>query len=195
MGRYGVVTRGSVMAEQTPGGFAGVYRVLRELEQTGSVLRGYYIETLGAAQFAAPATVDRMRGHVSDDDRPSDAAAVTLAATDPANPYGAALPWPERGEESAGHRPARKAGSLVVLHDGRLVVYLERGGRKVLVFDDDPARQAAAAASLIATVRAKRISRLTIETADGRPVASTPFGEALLEVGFERTIKGLRIDA
>jgi ATP-dependent Lhr-like helicase len=195
VGRYGVVTRGSVMAEQTPGGFAGVYRVLRELEQTGAVLRGYYIETLGAAQFAAPATVDRMRGHVSDDDRPSDAAAVTLAATDPANPYGAALPWPERGEVAAGHRPARKAGSLVVLHDGRLIAYLERGGRKVLVFDDDPARLAAAASSLIATVRAKRISRLTIETADGRPVASTQLGEALLDAGFEPTIKGLRIDA
>ncbi len=158
-------------------------------------LRGYYIETLGAAQFAAPSTVDRMRGHVSDDDRPTDAAALTLAATDPANPYGAALPWPERTEESAGHRPARKAGSLVVMHDGRLVAYLERGGRKVLVFDDDPARLAAAAASLVATVRAKRISRLSIETADGQSVASTPLGEALLEAGFERTIKGLRLDA
>ncbi len=195
VGRYGVVTRGSVMAEQTPGGFAGVYRVLRELEQTGAVLRGYYIETLGAAQFAAPSTVDRMRGHASDDDRPTDAAAVTLAATDPANPYGAALPWPERTEESAGHRPGRKAGSLVVMHDGRLVAYLERGGRKALVFDDDPARLAAAAASLVATVRAKRISRLSIETADGQSVASTPLGEALLEAGFERTIKGLRLDA
>ncbi|KAA1400153.1 ATP-dependent helicase [Aeromicrobium ginsengisoli] len=197
VGRYGVVTRGSVMAEQTPGGFAGVYRVLRELEQTGAVLRGYYIETLGAAQFAAPATVDRMRGHVTDDDRPSDAAALTLAATDPANPFGAALPWPERSSDDEGtrHRPARKAGSLVVIHDGRLVAYLERGGRKVLVFDGDPVRLSAAAASLAGTVRAKRISRLSIETADGRPVAGTPFGEALVEAGFERTIKGLRLDA
>ncbi|KQV75871.1 DEAD/DEAH box helicase [Aeromicrobium sp. Root344] len=197
VGRYGVVTRGSVMAEQTPGGFAGVYRVLRELEQTGAVLRGYYIETLGAAQFAAPATVDRMRGHVTDDDRPSDAAALTLAATDPANPFGAALPWPERSTDDEGtrHRPARKAGSLVVIHDGRLVAYLERGGRKVLMFDDQPARLAAAAASLATTVRAKRISRLSIETADGQSVAGTPFGEALLEAGFERTIKGLRLDA
>lgn len=197
VGRYGVVTRGSVMAEQTPGGFAGVYRVLRELEQTGSVLRGYYIETLGAAQFAATSTVDRMRAHATDDERPTDAAALTLAATDPANPYGAALAWPGRAadDESARHRPARKAGSLVVLHDGRLVAYLERGGKKALVFDDDPARLAAAAASLASTVRGRRISRLTIETAGGQPVASTTFGEALLEAGFERTIKGLRLDA
>ncbi|MGA8988164.1 ATP-dependent helicase [Aeromicrobium sp.] len=197
VGRYGVVTRGSVMAEQTPGGFAGIYRVLRELEQTGAVLRGYYIETLGAAQFAASSTVDRMRGHVSDDDRPTDSPALTLAATDPANPYGAALPWPERraDDESSRHRPARKAGSLVVLHDGRAVLYLERGGKKVLVLDEDPARLAAAAASLASTVRARRIGRLSIETADGRPVSSTALGAALLEAGFEPTIKGLRLDA
>ncbi|MBD8607769.1 ATP-dependent helicase [Aeromicrobium sp. CFBP 8757] len=197
VGRYGVVTRGSVMAEQTPGGFAAIYRVLRELEQSGSVLRGYYIETLGAAQFGAPATVDRMRAFVLEDDRPTDAAAVTLAATDPANPYGAALPWPDRpvDEASTRHRPARKAGSLVVLHDGHLVLYLERGGKKALVFDDDPARLEAAGRSLATLVRARRMSRLTVETADGRPVASSPLGAALLEAGFEQTIKGVRIDA
>jgi len=197
VGRYGVVTRGSVMAEQTPGGFAAVYRVLRELEQTGAVLRGYYIETLGAAQFGAPATVDRMRAHVIEDDRPTDAVALTLAATDPANPYGASLPWPERAADDEGsrHRPARKAGSIVVLHDGHLVLYLERGGKKALVFDDDPARLAAAARSLVSTVRARRISRLTIETSGGQPVSSSPLGEALLEAGFERSIKGVRLDA
>ncbi|MCL3818054.1 ATP-dependent helicase [Aeromicrobium wangtongii] len=197
VGRYGVVTRGSVMAEQTPGGFAAVYRVLRELEQTGAVLRGYYVETLGAAQFGAPATVDRMRAFVLEDDRPTDAPALTLAATDPANPYGAALPWPERAADDEGtrHRPARKAGSIVVLHDGRLVLYLERGGKKALVFDDDPARLAAAARSLVATVRARRIHRLAIESAAGQPVAGSPLGEALLEAGFERSIKGVRLDA
>jgi ATP-dependent Lhr-like helicase len=197
VGRYGVVTRGSVMAEQTPGGFSAVYRVLRELEQTGAVLRGYYVETLGAAQFGAPATVDRMRAYVLDDERASDDPALTLAATDPANPYGAALPWPERPADDEGtkHRPARKAGSIVVLHDGRLVLYLERGGKKALVFDDDPARLAAAARSLVTTVRARRISRLTIETAGGQPVAASLVGEALLEAGFERSIKGVRLDA
>ncbi len=197
VGRYGVVTRGSVMAEQTPGGFAAIYRVLRELEQTGSVLRGYYIETLGAAQFAAPSTIDRLRGHVSDDDRPTDSPGVTLAATDPANPYGAALPWPDReaGDDSSRHRPARKAGSLVVIHDGRLVLYLERGGKKALVFDHDPIRLSAAALSLASIVHARRIHRLSIETANGQPVGSTPFGEALREAGFERVLKGLRLDA
>lgn len=198
VGRYGVVTRGSVMAEQTPGGFAAIYRLLRELEQTGSVLRGYYIETLGAAQFGAPATVDRMRAHVLDDERATDSSAITLAATDPANPYGAALPWPDRptdDEGASGHRPARKAGSIVVMHDGRLVLYLERGGKKALVFDDNPARLAAAARSLVSTVRSRRISRLTIETAGGQPIASSPLGEALLEAGFERSIKGVRLDA
>ncbi|KAA1373617.1 ATP-dependent helicase [Aeromicrobium fastidiosum] len=197
VGRYGVVTRGSVMAEQTPGGFAAIYRVLRELEQSGSVLRGYYIETLGAAQFGAPATVDRMRAFVLDDERPTDATAVTLAATDPANPYGAALAWPERPVDDAGtrHRPARKAGSLVVMHDGHLVLYLERGGKKALVFDDDPARLTAAARSLVSLVRARRMSRLTIETVDARPVASSALGEALIEAGFEQTVKGLRLDA
>lgn len=198
VGRYGVVTRGSVMAEQTPGGFSAVYRVLRELEQSGSVLRGYYIETLGAAQFGAPATVDRMRAHVVEDDRPTDAPALTLAATDPANPYGAALPWPDRiadDQTSTGHRPARKAGSVVVMHDGHLVLYLERGGKKALVFDDDPTRLAAAAGSLASTVRARRISRLTVETSGGQPISSSPLGQALLDAGFEPTIKGVRLDA
>ncbi len=194
LGRYGVVTRGSVMAEGTPGGFAGVYRVLRELEQTGACLRGYYIETLGAAQFAAPATVDRMRTHVNDDDAVTDAEALTLAATDPANPFGAALPWPTRAVEST-HRPARKAGSLVVIHDGRLVLYLERGGKKALAFDEEPARLAAASASLASTVRARRVHRLSVETVDGRPITDSPLGEALREAGFERTPKGLRLDA
>ncbi len=194
LGRYGVVTRGSVMAEGTPGGFAGVYRVLRELEQTGACLRGYYIDTLGAAQFAVPSTVDRMRTHVSDDDAVADVEALTLAATDPANPFGAALPWPARTTDSQ-HRPARKAGSLVVLHDGRLVLYLERGGKKALVFDHDPARLAASAASLAATVRARRVHRLTVETVDGEPITDTPLGHALRDAGFERTPKGVRLDA
>ena len=202
LGRYGVVTRGSVMAEGTPGGFAGVYRVLRELEQTGACLRGYYIDSLGAAQFAAPATVDRMRTHVNAGghlplagaDPVTDAPALTLAATDPANPFGAALPWPERAVQSR-HRPARKAGSLVVMHDGRLVLYLERGGKKALVFDDDPAHLAAAAASLTAVVRGRRVHRLSVETVDGAPITDSPLGEALRAAGFERTPKGLRLDA
>ena len=181
LGRYGVVTRGSVMAEQTPGGFAAVYRVLRELEQTGACLRGYFVESLGAAQFAAPATIDRLRGHLRDDDTPTQAAAIVLAATDPAQPFGAALPWPDRLADDAatGHRPARKAGAMAVLHDGQLVAYLERGGKTLLPFDEAPARIAAASAALAALVRGRRIARLTIETIGGRPGPGHPLGRCL----------------
>ncbi|MFS0884217.1 ATP-dependent helicase [Aeromicrobium sp. 179-A 4D2 NHS] len=193
LNRYGVVTRGSVQAEQTPGGFAATYRVLREMEQTGSALRGYFVDSLGAAQFAGQGVVDRLRSFVRDEDEPADTPAVTLAATDPANPFGAALGWPDRASD--GHRPARKAGSLVVIHDGRAVVYLERGGKSALTFTDDPRALAAAAESLVATVRRGRLGRLTVQTADGEPVASTPLGEALAAAGFEAHLKGLRLDA
>lgn len=133
-----------------------------------------------------------MRTHVFDDDAVTDADAVTLAATDPANPFGAALSWPARDTDSK-HRPARKAGSLVVMHDGRLVLYLERGGKKALVFDDS--RLAAAAESLASTVRARRVHRLSVESVDGESITDTPLGEALRAAGFERTPKGLRLDA
>ncbi|MGJ9413396.1 ATP-dependent helicase [Aeromicrobium sp. CF4.19] len=197
LARYGVVTRGPVVAEQTPGGFAGAYRVLRELEQTGACLRGYYVDSLGAAQFAAPSTVDRMRGFQRDDDSPTDADAVLLAATDPANVYGAALDWPEvvDAQEGTRHRPARKAGAMVVSHDGHAVLYVERGGRKVLAFTDDAARLEPAARALAGAVRSGRLSRLTVESVGGRPASSSPLGEALLVAGFDRHPKGLRLDA
>ncbi len=194
LSRYGVVTRGSVQAEQTPGGFAAIYRVLREMEQQGTALRGYFVDSLGAAQFAAPGVVDRLRSFVRDEDEPASDPAITLAATDPANPFGAALPWPARGED-AGHRPARKAGSLVVIHDGRPVIYLERGGKSALTFTDHPRALAAAAESLVATVRRGRLGRLTVQTADNQPVASTALGTALAAAGFEAHLKGLRLDA
>ncbi len=197
LGRHGVVTRGAVMAEQVPGGFAATYRVLRELEQTGACLRGYYVDSLGAAQFAAPATVDRLRTFQRDDDLLHDVQAVVLAATDPANVHGAALPWPDvvGGPEGTSHRPARKAGAVVVTHDGHAVLYLERGGRKALAFSDEPERLAAAAKALVSAARDGRLSRLIVETVSGRPVMSTPWGEALLEAGFDRHPKGLRLDA
>jgi len=188
LARYGVVTRGSVMTEGVPGGFAASYRVLRELEQNGTCLRGYYVETLGAAQFAATATIDRLRAVAESE--PS--GAVVLAATDPANAYGAALPWPAHDST---HRPGRKAGSLVVLHGGHLALYLERGGRKVLAFQDDPAVLARSAEALAATVRSRRLTRLTIESVDGEPVEGSRLGPALRDAGFDRTPKGLRIDA
>ena len=142
--RHGVLTRGAVMAEQVVGGFSAVYPVLRAFEENNRARRGYFVETLGAAQFGTPGSIDRLRTFASPDRVPG--GAVVLAATDPANVYGAALPWPDRpaagdpdaidvGEGTAssrkatGHRAGRKAGALVVLVDGELVLYVERPGR------------------------------------------------------------------
>jgi len=196
--RYGVVTRGSVQNEGLTGGFALAYRVLAEFEQAGHVRRGYFIETLGAAQFASSPTVDRLRGFVTDATTEPALAAVTLAATDPANPYGAALPWPDPpgvGTEGAGtgHRAGRKAGALVTLVDGALALYLERGGKTVLAFSSDPAVLGAAAASVAQLVRRGGVDRLAIESANGEFVLGTPLGEALVAAGFTETPRGLRL--
>jgi len=185
--RYGVVTRGAVQAEGVPGGFAQAYRVLAGFEEAGHCRRGYVIEKLGAAQFAASATVDRLRTFAGlADPPPRDA--VTLAATDPANPYGAALGWPRREEVS--HRPGRKAGGLVVLVDGSLVLYLERGGRTVLCFTDDTDILKAAATDLAATARARRLDTLTVEKVNGDGVYGTELALALQEAGFVATPRG-----
>ncbi|MFD5213262.1 ATP-dependent helicase [Microbacterium sp. NPDC058345] len=185
--RYGVVTRGAVQAEGVPGGFAQAYRVLAGFEEAGHCRRGYVIEKLGAAQFAASTTVDRLRTFAGLADPPP-RHAVTLAATDPANPYGAALAWPRLDEVS--HRPGRKAGGLVVLVDGALVLYLERGGRTVLAFDDDPDLLRAAASDLVATARSRRLDTLTVEKINGAGVYGTPFALALQEAGFVATPRG-----
>ncbi|MEJ1923423.1 Lhr family ATP-dependent helicase [Microbacterium sp. KHB019] len=185
--RYGVVTRGAVQSEGTPGGFAQAYRILAGFEQAGHCRRGYVIEKLGAAQFAASTTVDRLRTFANLPD-PVPMRAITLAATDPANPYGAALAWPRR--EGVSHRPGRKAGGLVVLVDGSLVLYLERGGRTVLAFDDDPEALRAAASDLVATSRARRLETLTVEKINGEPIYGTTFATALQEAGFVATPRG-----
>ncbi|MFG6402147.1 DEAD/DEAH box helicase [Microbacterium sp. P04] len=186
--RYGVVTRGAVQAEQVPGGFAQVYRILAGFEEAGHCRRGYVIEKLGAAQFAASATVDRLREFAGLPD-PAPQRAVTLAATDPANPYGAALAWPALDDVT--HRPGRKAGGIVVLVDGELTLYLERGGRTALAFTDDEAQLAAAARDLAATSRARRLDTLTIEQVNGAFVYGTPVGRALREAGFVESPRGL----
>ena len=185
--RYGVVTRGAVQSEGVPGGFAQTYRVLAGFEEAGHCRRGYVIEKLGAAQFAASATVDRLRTFAGLADPPP-LTASTLAATDPANPYGAALGWPKRADVS--HRPGRKAGGLVVLVDGSLVLYLERGGKTVLSFSDDPDVLRAAAADLAATSRARRLDTLTVEKVDGDGVYGTALATALQEAGFVATPRG-----
>src|SRR5690606_41189225 len=105
-------------------------------EETGRARRGYFVEGLGAAQFATGATVDRLRAFTVEADATPQLQAFTLAATDPANPYGAALPWPKT---DGTHRPGRKAGALVVLVDGALTLYVERGGKSTLTFTDHEA--------------------------------------------------------
>ncbi|MGZ0711825.1 Lhr family ATP-dependent helicase (plasmid) [Coraliomargarita sp. W4R53] len=188
--RYGVVTRGSAQSEGVAGGFAQMYRVLAGFEEAGHCRRGYVIEKLGAAQFAASATVDRLREFASLPDTPP-LASVTLAATDPANPYGAALAWPAL--EGVGHRPGRKAGALVVLVDGSLALYLERGGKSALAFIDDEAVLAAATVSLAQTARAHRLDTLTIEQVNGAFVYTTGVGRSLRAAGFVESPKGLTL--
>ncbi|MEV6346092.1 DEAD/DEAH box helicase [Actinoplanes sp. NPDC051851] len=195
--RHGVVTRGAVLAEGVTGGFAAVYPVLSALEERGAARRGYFVEGLGAAQFAVPGAVDRLRGLADTADR----RAVVLAATDPANPYGAALGWPERVVDSgdgepvakAGHRAGRKAGALVVLVGGELVLYVERGGRTLLSFADDPEALTAAGAALAGAVRSGALGALSVERADGESVHSSPLREALTAAGFRATPRGLRL--
>ncbi|MFF1574239.1 DEAD/DEAH box helicase [Leifsonia sp. NPDC058292] len=197
--RYGVVTRGSVMNEGVPGGFALAYKVLSGFEETGRARRGYFVETLGAAQFATGATVDRLRSFARDHTQEPENAALALAATDPANPYGAALPWPAvPGETGTGHRPGRKAGALVVLVDGALTIYVERGGKSLLYFADQEQADAestlrSAARALASLVTRGRVDKLAIETVNGGFVLGSPLGDALAEAGFLATPRGLRL--
>jgi ATP-dependent Lhr-like helicase len=200
MARHGVLTKSAVTGEGVPGGFAALYKVLTAFEEAGRCQRGYFVESLGGAQFAVASTVDRLRGYADsiDGERPGYQALV-LAAADPANPYGAALSWPARDSEG-GHRPGRRAGALVVLVDGALVWYLERGGRSLLRFSEDPEPQRAAAGALVDLVAGGRVPGLLVEKMDGVPVleAAADPGlrtsvEALLSAGFARTPRGLRL--
>jgi ATP-dependent Lhr-like helicase len=195
--RYGVVTRGSVMAEQILGGFGLMYKVLARLEEAGRCRRGYFIEHLGAAQFAVPATVDRLRSYSEDTQLAKpEPVALALAATDPANPYGAALPWPAQQDDAGtGHRPGRKAGALVVLVDGALVLYVERGGKTLLAFSDDEAVLAAAGAALVGVVTRGAVDKLVMEKVNGHGILDTPVAAALSSAGAYSTPKGLRIRA
>jgi ATP-dependent Lhr-like helicase len=195
--RYGVVTRGAVSAERVPGGFAAVYKVLSAFEDAGRCRRGYFIEGLGAAQFGSAGAVDRLRTFSTAPDDEADPTTVCLAATDPAQPYGAALPWPSAPDaEASGHKPGRKAGAVVVLVEGELALYVERGGRTLLTWTDDAARLASAADALAAAVRRGALGALTVEKADGVPVlgaGDTPLRAALEGAGFVSSPKGLRL--
>ncbi|WP_030457967.1 ATP-dependent helicase [Kitasatospora sp. NRRL B-11411] len=195
--RHGVLTRGAVAAERVPGGFAGVYRVLSAFEERGRARRGYFVEGLGGAQFAMDGAADRLRSVSSRLERTVGAEwsaepaaqapqALVLAAADPANAYGAALSWPEPpADTAAAHRPARKAGALVALVDGELVLYLERGGRSLLAW---PAEGPALDAALAALA-----GPLTVERINGHPALTSPLGPRLETAGFHPTPKGYRL--
>jgi ATP-dependent Lhr-like helicase len=209
--RHGVVTRGAVMAERVTGGFAAAYRVLSGFEDAGRVRRGYFVEGLGASQFASTGAVDRLRAsarplgdspYLGSSGLPGSSSdgglrTVVLAAADPANPYGAALPWPVRESDRPGHRPGRKAGGIVVLVDGFLALYVERGGRSLLSWTEDPELLRAAADALALAVREGALGRLTVERTDGTGVlvGDAPLAAALEAAGFRATPKGLRIRA
>lgn len=220
--RYGVLTRGCLQSEDSPGGFSQLYRIYSEAEDRALVRRGYFIEGLGAAQFAAPATVDALRSAAdrlgSRDEQPRRTATeevfgtftvTLLAATDPANPYGAALAWPElpklaEGSAPLRHRPARKAGACIVLVDGAPVLYLERGAKTLLIFTTDPVLLEAAAPAIARMMDSGGMDKISIEKVndvellDGSPTFDRngedpvqTLRRALQHQGFYTTVRGL----
>jgi ATP-dependent Lhr-like helicase len=163
------------------------------MEDTGQVIRGYVVEGLGAAQFAAKGAVDRLRA-LSGPQRQAPARAVVLAAADPAQPYGAALSWPAATGDTK-HRPARKAGALAVLVDGLPVLYVERGGRSLLSFTEDRRLLTEAAQALSAAVREGWLGQLAVQRADGEQALTSELADVLREAGFRATPSGLRLRA
>ncbi|MEL7994480.1 ATP-dependent helicase [Streptomyces albidoflavus] len=201
--RHGVVTRGAVAAEGVEGGFSAVYRVLSAFEDSGQARRGYVVEGLGAAQFAMDGAVDRLRASATAAERESGGTprqALVLAAADPANAYGAALPWPEP-PSGAGHKPGRKAGAMVVLVDGELAMYMERGGKTLLAWPsaalDDPSapdpRLEGAAHALAGSAAGGSLGTVTVERVNGEPALTSPVGTYLENAGFHATPRGLRL--
>jgi ATP-dependent Lhr-like helicase len=190
--RYGIVTRETVLAEGVPGGFAGLYGELSNLETLGTARRGYFVEGLGGAQFALPAAIERLRTMRADEP----AGAVVLAVTDPANPFGATLPWPKREDDDSGRRPARVPGAFVVTLDAEPVLYVERGGKALLPLrepNDEWLRDALEA--LADAVRRGRVPRLGLERFDGEPVVGSAVGALLIELGFRQGPRRLTLSA
>lgn len=208
--RYGVLTRGSVVAEDVLGGFALAYKVLSGFEESGKAMRGYVIDGLGAAQFSTPAIIDRLRGLADSPDVTGWPSGTTepetfvLAACDPANPYGAALPWPQRddadGKTTGG--PTRSAGALVVLIDGLPIAHLTRGGKTLTTFIEslpdgiDPAEVYPRLVSALTDMVARgALSPLVVEKCNGSPIHKTDAAAHLREAGAGITPKGVRISA
>jgi ATP-dependent Lhr-like helicase len=180
--RHGVLTREAALGEGVQGGFAAVYGVLKVMEESGKVRRGYFVSGLGAAQFALPGAVDRLRD--LRDPRGRDIA-LTLAATDPAQPFGMALPWPD-----VPGRPARTAGAYVILQDGQLAAFLERGARSLLTF---PAaeRDDAWVDALVSLAKEAKVRRIELQRIDGVPFGESRWATRLREAGFADGYRGL----
>jgi ATP-dependent Lhr-like helicase len=196
LARHGVLTRDAVAALDLPGGFAAVYPVLRTLEESGRIRRGYFVRGLGGSQFAHTGALERLRALREtplNDDGSEQPTAVVLAATDPANPYGAALPWPDR----EGARPMRAAGTHVVLVDGALGAYLGRGEKEIRTFVPAEEPQRARVLAGLATALAAwagRTGRASLgwATADAQPLARSPLAPFLVAAGFVRAGPGFR---
>jgi ATP-dependent helicase Lhr and Lhr-like helicase len=191
--RHGILVRESVMAEGLEGGFSAVYPMLRALEEAGRIRRGYFVAGLGAAQFALAGALERLRAVRDPASATGDAPAVhVLAAADPANPYGAAVPWPRRGESDRRPLP-RAAGAAVVLVDGLAALYLDRGGSSLQTLPafDDPAVAAAALGGLRSLLADGRLRELVISRVDGEPVGRSSWYETLRQEGFMQGYRGL----
>jgi ATP-dependent Lhr-like helicase len=184
--RHGIVTRESVRAEGVTGGFTGVYPVLKALEEAGRARRGWFVAGMGGAQFASPGAVDRLRA--LRDPNPDDTSVLVLAATDPAQPFGAALPWPDHPG-----RPARAAGAYVVVANGVAAAYVERGGRSMLTFEGAATEPGAWIEALVAAHKEGRVPRLTLERIDNEPARTSPHADALRAAGFADGYRGLTL--
>jgi ATP-dependent helicase Lhr and Lhr-like helicase len=191
--RYGILTRELVLAEGLPGGFSAIYPELSQLETLGIARRGYFVEGLGGAQFALPGAVERLRAQQA----PEEAPPLVLAATDPAQPYGAALPWPKtQSPPTQSRRPSRTPGATVVLAGAEPVLYLERAGKalQTLVDPDDP-RIPATLQALADHARAGLLKRIALEKVDGEPVMGSRWEAALADVGFRAGPRRLTLSA
>jgi hypothetical protein len=196
LARHGVITRETVAAESIAGGFSAVYQVLKAMEEAGRIRRGYFVAGLGAAQFAMPAALDLLRSMRDVADEPR---TVVMAATDPANPYGASVKWPELAEATAsGRGPTRAAGGLVILVDGHAAAYVRRGERELLLFlpeaEPSRSRMGREVARMLLHLAATREGRrgMLIAEINGTPATAHPAARLFIEEGFAATAMGIQ---
>ena len=202
--RYGIVTREQVLAESVTGGFSALYDSLSDLETLGVCRRGYFVEGLGGAQFALPGAVERLRAQpdpaLGAQRGAETPAPLVLAATDPAQPYGAALRWPEPRTQDAGasaRRPQRVAGAYVVLVGAEPLLYVERGGRALVTLAEPADQRVEAALSALAefVTEGRAKLKLSIERVDGEPVVGSPLEALLVDAGFRQGPRKLTLSA